>query len=226
MSCILKPTMPTSCSSELYVACPTMINVHEWLMIHHTIVTNGDCCGRKYDIFAVAEYPIFGSKHEYIDANIGIPLGPLTIEFAGKIDVRDCGSHVDHVTVNIKYPLLASVKGGSYKGDLHCGRGIDMSVGVPEIYGSVRLWVQKDDACHPHAWLWVEFDLHVFGVEYKGKFAVLPVPRWFASSDKLIGGAAAVAHPVLAVLPSPAVNVHNETNNVTNIVSPAVVAAA
>ena len=80
------------------------------------------------------------------------------------------------MTVNVKYPLLASVKAGTYKGDLHCGQGINMAIGVPEIYGTLRFWVQGGDACNPHAWLWVEFDLHVFGVEYKGKFALIPIP--------------------------------------------------
>ena len=49
-------------------------------MIHHTIASNSDCGGHKYHVFATAEYPIFGSKSEYINANIGIPLGPLSVE--------------------------------------------------------------------------------------------------------------------------------------------------
>ena len=49
-------------------------------MIHHTIASNNDCSGRKYHVFATAEYPIFGSKSEYINTNIGIPLGPLSVE--------------------------------------------------------------------------------------------------------------------------------------------------
>ena len=49
-------------------------------MIHHTIASNSDCGGHKYHVFATAEYPIFGSKSEYINANIGIPLGPLAVE--------------------------------------------------------------------------------------------------------------------------------------------------
>ena len=56
------------------------IDVHEWLTIHHAIASNSDCGGKKYHVFAVAEYPIFGSKHEYINTNIGIPLGPLAVE--------------------------------------------------------------------------------------------------------------------------------------------------
>ena len=55
-------------------------DVHEWLMIHHAIASNSDCGGQKYHVFAVAEYPIFGSKHEFINTNIGIPLGPLSVE--------------------------------------------------------------------------------------------------------------------------------------------------
>ena len=47
---------------------------------------------------------------------------------------------------------------------------------MPEIYGTLRFWVQGGDHCNPTAWLWVEFDLHVFDVEYKGKFAVIPIP--------------------------------------------------
>ena len=78
--------------------------------------------------------------------------------------------------MSVKYPLLPSVKAGTYKGDLHCGRGIDLAIGVPEIYGTLRFWVQGGDHCNPTAWLWVEFDLHVFDKEYKGKFAVIPIP--------------------------------------------------
>ena len=80
------------------------------------------------------------------------------------------------VTANIKYPLLANIKGGAFKGDLHCDHGIHMSVGVPEIYGFVRLWIDGGDPCNPDAWLWIEFDLNVFGVEHKAKFTVLPIP--------------------------------------------------
>ncbi|KAM5544299.1 hypothetical protein V8D89_001967, partial [Ganoderma adspersum] len=224
MSCILKPTMPTSCSSELFVACPTMINVHEWLMIHHTIASNSDCGAHKYHVFAVAEYPIFGSKSEYINTNIGIPLGPLSVEFAGQIDIRECATRISQLTVNVKYPLLASVKAGTYKGDLHCGRGIDLAIGVPEIYGTLRFWVQGGDHCNPTAWLWIEFDLHVFDVEYKGKFAVIPIPRWFPSPDKLIEPA---SNPkAIAAIAAPSISVHNETNNITNIVAPTVAVAA
>ena len=42
--------------------------------------------------------------------------------------------------------------------------------------GSVRLWIDGGDPCNPDAWLWIEFDLTVFDVPYKGKFAVLPIP--------------------------------------------------
>ena len=34
----------------------------------------------KYNVFPVAEDPIFGSKSEYIDTAIGIPLSALAIE--------------------------------------------------------------------------------------------------------------------------------------------------
>ena len=164
-------------------------------MIHHAIANNSDCGGKKYHVFAVAEYPIFGSKREYINTNIGIPLGPLSVEvgslrclltvrecssasaqFAGQIDIRECGPRFDQVTVNVKYPLLASVKAGTFKGDLNHGHGIYMAIGVPEIYGTLQFWVQGGGDCNPQAWLWVEFDLHVFDVEYKGKFALIPIP--------------------------------------------------
>ena len=59
-------------------------DVHEWLMIHHTVASNSDCGGHKYHVFATAEYPIFGSKSEYINANIGIPLGPLSVEVGSR----------------------------------------------------------------------------------------------------------------------------------------------
>ncbi len=78
--------------------------------------------------------------------------------------------------MNVKYPLLASVKAGTYKGNLHGNDGINVAIGVPEIYGTLRLWVQGGDHYHPHANLWVEFDLHVFGVGYRGRFALLPIP--------------------------------------------------
>ncbi|TBU30444.1 hypothetical protein BD311DRAFT_754324 [Dichomitus squalens] len=220
MACILKPTMPTSCSPELYVTCPTLINVHEWLMIHHTIITSKDCPGGKYDVFVVAEFPIFAAKAGYISISIGIPLGPVTVEFSTKLDIRqNCTTHLDLVTANIKYPLLASVKGGAFKGDLHCDCGIDMSIGVPEIYGSVRLWIDSGEHCRTNASLWIDFDLTVFDVAYKGKFAVLPIPRWFisvANSNKLLEAPAEKISPP----PSPSISVNNKTNNVTNIVTP------
>ena len=98
-------------------------------------------------------------------------------KFATTLDIRkNCSTHFDMVTASIKYPLLPSVKGGAFKGDLHCDHGIHMSVGVPEIYGFVRLWIDGGDPCNPDAWLWIEFDLTVFDVPYKGKFAVLPIP--------------------------------------------------
>ena len=171
-------------------------------MVHHSIAKSTDSHNKhKYHVFAVAEYPIFGSKHQHINTNIGIPLGPLSLEvrerrpfplhltvrarfltspqFAGQIDVRaEYATRLDQITVNVKYPLLASVKAGTFKGDLHHGHGVHMAIGVPEVYGTIRLWVHGGDCdgYHPHAWLWVEFHLHVFNVEYKGKFAVLPIP--------------------------------------------------
>ena len=32
------------------------------------------------DNFTIAEYPTFVSKAEYINASVGIPLGPITLE--------------------------------------------------------------------------------------------------------------------------------------------------
>ena len=49
-------------------------------MIHHTIIKSTGCLGGKYDVFAVAEFPIFAAKAEYINTSIGIPLGPVTVE--------------------------------------------------------------------------------------------------------------------------------------------------
>ena len=56
------------------------LDVHEWLLAHHTSVVTSLCPRRAYDIFAVAEYPTFASKAEYINASVGIPLGPVTLE--------------------------------------------------------------------------------------------------------------------------------------------------
>ena len=80
------------------------------------------------------------------------------------------------MTVNVKYPLLPSVKAGTFKGDLRSPSGITMSIGVPEIYGTIRIWIDVDFYRSWTASLWVEFDLCVFDVEYKGKFAVIPIP--------------------------------------------------
>ena len=79
------------------------------------------------------------------------------------------------MTIGVKYPLLPSVKAGTYVGDLRVFPGIHMAVGVPEVYGTINMFIQED-FCSKTASLWVEFDLTVFGVEYKGKFAVLPIP--------------------------------------------------
>ena len=49
-------------------------------MKHHTTVTSGECCGKTYHIFAVTDWPVFGNKNEYISTNVGIPLGPLSLE--------------------------------------------------------------------------------------------------------------------------------------------------
>ena len=54
-----------------------------------------------------------------------------------------------------------------------------MEIGIPEIYGTLRLWVQGREACQPHASLWVEFDPHIFDVEYKDtSLAVLSIPSF------------------------------------------------
>ena len=81
------------------------------------------------------------------------------------------------MTASIKYPLLASVKAGAFRGALRNPRGVHMAIGVPEIYGTARLWIGGGDGPHiPEAlYLWIEFDLDVFGVEHKAKFAVLPI---------------------------------------------------
>ena len=55
-------------------------DVSDWLMKHHTTVTSGECCGQTYHIFAVTDWPVFGNKNEYISTNVGIPLGPLSLE--------------------------------------------------------------------------------------------------------------------------------------------------
>ncbi|TBU39740.1 hypothetical protein BD309DRAFT_993554 [Dichomitus squalens] len=215
MSCISKPTFPTSCSPELYTACPTMINVHEWLMIHHTSVIAG-LPERTYDVFAVAEFPMFATKAEYINTSIGIPLGPVTVEFSTKLDIRRVNASLpDLVSASIKYPLLASVKGGAFRGDLHSSRGISMSIGVPEVYGSVRLWIEGGTHRHPDAALWIDFKLSVFGEEHHGRFAVLPIPRWFmraapGNSEKLLQ---APASKVSAFSVFALNGVDEETNN-------------
>ncbi len=50
-----------------------------------------------------------------------------------------------------------------------------------------------------------------------------PSSRWFASSDKLIEPAGGKA---VAAIAAPSISVHNETNNITNIVAPTVAVAA
>ena len=47
--------------------------------------------------------------------------------------------------------------------------------------------------------------------------------RWFPSPDKLLEGAAT---PSALAVASPSISVHNETNNITNIVAPTVAVAA
>ena len=47
--------------------------------------------------------------------------------------------------------------------------------------------------------------------------------RWFPSPDKLIEGGKA---PSAVAIASPSISVHNETNNITNIIAPAVAVAA
>ena len=47
--------------------------------------------------------------------------------------------------------------------------------------------------------------------------------RWFPSPDKLIEG---VPAPSAVAIASPSISVHNETNNITNIVAPTVAVAA
>ena len=50
------------------------------LLIHHTSVVTSLYPRRTYDVFAVAEYPIFASKAEQTNASVGIPLGLVTLE--------------------------------------------------------------------------------------------------------------------------------------------------
>ena len=71
-------------------------------MIHHTIASNSDCGGHKYHVFATAEYPIFGSKSEYINTNIGIPLGPLSV------DVRSLSTCIVPYQMSVSDPLCSS----------------------------------------------------------------------------------------------------------------------
>ena len=47
--------------------------------------------------------------------------------------------------------------------------------------------------------------------------------RWFSSPDKLIEGGKT---PSAVAIASPSISVHNETNNITNILAPAVAVAA
>ena len=49
-------------------------------MTHHTIASNSGSGAHEYHVFAVAEYPIFGSKHGYINVSIKILLDPLAVE--------------------------------------------------------------------------------------------------------------------------------------------------
>ena len=48
--------------------------------------------------------------------------------------------------------------------------------------------------------------------------------RWFPSPDKLIEPAS--SPKAVAAIASPSISVHNETNNITNIVAPTVAVAA
>ena len=75
----------------------------------------------------------------------------------------------------MNYPLLPPVKAGTYTGDLRTKCGIRMSVGVPEVNGTISVSL-KEFFCDPQVELWVEFAVVVFGVEYKGRFPVLSFP--------------------------------------------------
>ena len=75
--CVSSPSVDAAYSAMLNDYC---LDVHEWLLAHHTSVVTSLCPRRAYDIFAVAEYPTFASKAEYINASVGIPLGPVTLE--------------------------------------------------------------------------------------------------------------------------------------------------
>ena len=75
--CVSSPSVDAAYSAVLN---DYHLDVHEWLLAHHTSVVTSLCPRRAYDIFAVAEYPTFASKAEYINASVGIPLGPVTLE--------------------------------------------------------------------------------------------------------------------------------------------------
>ena len=60
-------------------------------------------------------------------------------------DVWDGAFYPDLVAGSVKYPLLAAVKAGAFRGTLCSPRGVHMAIGVPEIYGTVRLWIGGGD---------------------------------------------------------------------------------
>ncbi|PIL25352.1 hypothetical protein GSI_13241 [Ganoderma sinense ZZ0214-1] len=151
---------------------------------------------------------------------------------ATEIDLRACVPHRDQVTISAS----------TFKGDLQAGCGVTRSVYVPEVYGTIRMWI-KEDFCEPHASLWIEFDLPLrlrcrVQVQVRCAFhpvrmltGVMPVSsRWFISSGKLVAGKGAVLTATLTSalgeLEASSISVHNEMNNITNIVAPVAVAVA
>ena len=79
-------------------------DVYDWLMNHHTTVTSGECCGKMYHIFAVTDFPVFGSKCEYISTTVGIPLGPLSLAVRDDSLPRRESAFPDP----LRYPLFSS----------------------------------------------------------------------------------------------------------------------
>ncbi len=53
-----------------------------------------------------------------------------------------------------------------------------------------------------------------------------PSSRWFTSSDKRIACEGQSPMAFEAIVPGPSFSIHNETNNITNIVVPSVAVAA
>lgn len=140
-------------------------DIGKWLEDHHRVEDKGRTDGDEIHVFAVEEGPVYGLAADKKKSwQVHFSLGPITIRLVIEIDFTKG-------TISIcaygKVPILPEFKIGCVTGSLKDGVTIKFSLSV--IKGSFHFYV-KDK------WLWVHYDVTVFGKHWKGDIKLIPLP--------------------------------------------------